>query len=105
MLSERNAIILISKSKDLLYQRLYQVKYLLASYFYSWSKVTYMERSGSVVECLTPGLENSTRPLVFTSASGCRASGNFDMSQCMRFPTIWYVRPAKPQTSLRIRAV
>ena len=26
------------------------------------------------------GLENSTRPLVFTSASGCRASGNFDIS-------------------------
>ena len=27
------------------------------------------------------------------------------ISQCMRFPTIWYVRPAKPQISLRIRAV
>ena len=27
------------------------------------------------------------------------------LSQCMRFPTMWYVRPAKPQTSLRIRAV
>ena len=25
------------------------------------------------------GLENSTRPLVFTSTSGCRASGNFDI--------------------------
>ena len=25
-------------------------------------------------------------------------------SQCMRFPTIYYVRPAKPQISLRIRA-
>ena len=23
----------------------------------------------------------------------------------MRFPTMWYVRPAKPQTSLRIRTV
>ena len=29
--------------------------------------------------CIT-GLENSTRPLVFTSASGCRASANFDIS-------------------------
>ena len=29
----------------------------------------------------------------------------YDMNQCMRFPTIWYVRPAKAQTSLRIRAV
>ena len=27
------------------------------------------------------------------------------MSQCMSFPTMWYVRPAKPQISLRIRAV
>ena len=26
------------------------------------------------------GLENSTRSLVFTSASGCRASKNFDIS-------------------------
>ena len=29
---------------------------------------------------LISGLENITRPLVFTSASGCRASGNFDIS-------------------------
>ena len=28
-----------------------------------------------------------------------------DMSQCMRFPTMWYVRPAEPQISLRICAV
>ena len=27
------------------------------------------------------------------------------LSQCIRFPTMWYVRPAKPQISLRIRAV
>ena len=26
------------------------------------------------------------------------------LSRDMRFPTIWYVRPAKAQTSLRIRA-
>ena len=26
------------------------------------------------------GLENNTRSLVFTSASGCRASENFDIS-------------------------
>ena len=29
----------------------------------------------------------------------------YHTSQCMRFPTMWYVRPAKPQISLRIRAV
>ena len=28
-----------------------------------------------------------------------------NLSQCMRFPTMWYVRPAKPQISLRIGAV
>ena len=27
------------------------------------------------------------------------------MSPGMRFPTMWYVRPAKPQISMRIRAV
>ena len=29
---------------------------------------------------IIPGLENSTRLLIFTSASGCRASENFDIS-------------------------
>ena len=28
-----------------------------------------------------------------------------NLSRDMRFPTMWYVRPAKAQTSLRIRAV
>ena len=30
--------------------------------------------------CALSGLENSTRPLVFTSVSGCRASEYFDIS-------------------------
>ena len=30
------------------------------------------------VSCMVSGLEKSTRPLVFTSASGCRASENLD---------------------------
>ena len=29
---------------------------------------------------ITSRLENSTRPLLFTSALGCRTSGNFDIS-------------------------
>ena len=29
----------------------------------------------------------------------------YKMSRGMGFPTIWYVRPAKPQISLRIHAV
>ena len=28
-----------------------------------------------------------------------------NLSQYMRFPTMWYVRPAKPQISLHIRAI
>ena len=32
-------------------------------------------------------------------------SVDFNNSQCMRFPTMWYVRPAKAQISLRICAV
>ena len=37
---------------------------------------------GPVVQYELPqsGLENSARPLVFTSASGCRASEIFDVS-------------------------
>ena len=33
------------------------------------------------LEC-APGLKKSTRPLVFTSASGCRASETLDGLQC-----------------------
>ena len=29
----------------------------------------------------------------------------YKMRQCMRFPTMWYVQPAKPQIRLRIGAV
>ena len=35
----------------------------------------------------------------------CFALALLNMSHNMRFPTRWYVRPAKAQTSLRIRAV
>ena len=28
-----------------------------------------------------------------------------DMSQCIRFPTMWHARPAKSQISLHMRAV
>ena len=41
--------------------------------------------------------------ILFSSALNAISCNN--MSQCMRFPTMWYVRPAKPQNSLRIRAV
>ena len=34
-----------------------------------------------------------------------RALFEINMSHDMRFPTMWYVRPAKPQISLCIRAV
>ena len=48
------------------------------------------------LEPATLGLESSTLLLSYCA---------HDLSQCIRFPTIWYVRPAKPQISLRIRAV
>ena len=35
------------------------------------------------------GLENSTRTLVFTSASGCRANENFDISSENQFFPIY----------------
>ena len=41
--------------------------------------------------------QNAT--LLETSCTGSKSC------QCMRLPTMWYVRPAKPQMSLRIRAV
>ena len=34
----------------------------------------------SLIQIKPAGLENSTRPLVFTSVSGCRASEYFDIS-------------------------
>ena len=30
---------------------------------------------------------------------------NYKMSRDIRFPTMWYVQPSKPQISLRIKAV
>ena len=40
----------------------------------------------------------------FIPANGTNSLNNH-LSQCMRFPTMWYVRPAKPQISLRKCAV
>ena len=42
-------------------------------------------------------------PNEMRSLSVSELQGN--MSQCMRFPIMWYVRPAKAQISLRIRTV
>ena len=33
------------------------------------------------------------------------AKKKYQKSQCMRLPTMWYVRPVKPQISLRIHTV
>ena len=38
---------------------------------------------------VSSGLENSTRPLVFTSASGCRASEDLDISSINYFFPIY----------------
>ena len=49
---------------------------MLLGNIYNWLLV---QGNGAITRVLA-GLENSTRPLVFTSASGCRASGKFDIS-------------------------
>ena len=40
----------------------------------------FITKVSMVIYSLEAGLENSTRPLVFTSFSGCRASEYFDIS-------------------------
>ena len=45
-------------------------------------KATYSLKYLSQKNLANTGLEKSTRPLVFTSASGCRASGILDDFQC-----------------------
>ena len=32
-------------------------------------------------------------------------NNSYKMSQCLKFPLMWYMRPAKAQISLRIRSV
>ena len=39
--------------------------------------------------CMFTWLENSTRPLIFTSTSGCRASENFDISNENQFFSLY----------------
>ena len=51
-----------------------------------------------------PGAKIGLAPGVNRDMHGQLSTDTY-MSHDMRFPTIWYVRPAKPQTSLRIRAV
>ena len=55
-------------------------------------------------------LKNKTKQQSTYTCSGINyfifhLTQNKHVSRYMRFPTMWYVRPAKPQISLRIRAV
>ena len=58
---------------------------------------------------MTPEYENEKRNLTQTSyfcyCCKTKITASGDMSHDMRFPTMWYLQPAKPQISLRIRAV
>ena len=40
-----------------------------------------------------------------TGVLAARPNGTSNLSRDMRIPTMWYVQPAKAETSLRIRAV
>ena len=50
--------------------------------------------------CHVKTLEQNTAS---SSLDGCVMTGLVNMSRDMRFPTMWYVQPAKPQISLPIR--
>ena len=47
----------------------------------------------------------SALKVIIIACHMCSRAGKEHKSHDMRFPTMWYVRPAKAQTSLRIRAV
>ena len=62
------------------------------------SLLVFCLRMGAVASILRVSIQD------FHSCT-CFALALLNMSHNMRFPTMWYVRPAKAQTSLRIRAV
>ena len=68
------------------------------------------EIEGKVDQCIGYWLADSYSPVVDNSdvilySPPGQITTVIIMSCDMRFPTMWYVRPAKAQTSLRIRAV
>ena len=59
------------------------------------------------ISCASPRKDIAQNVSLFEIGYICKLKlGNTNyMSSDMRFPTMWYVRPAKPQISLHIRAV
>ena len=51
------------------------------------------------------GWSHKTGGVLMTPSSALSQEESLHMSRNMKFPTMWYVRPAKPQISLRIGAV
>ena len=51
-----------------------------------------------------PGVSGSIPGFTSLSDEPLSRGPRLHMSRDMRFPTMWYVRPAEAQTSLRIRA-
>ena len=49
--------------------------------------------------------DNPQSPLQWANFKLFNTIWFYEMSRYMRFPTMWYVRPAKPQISLRIRSL
>ena len=61
---------------------------------------------GCLVFSACPDPLSMTHPVpVYRDLEPQRQVQILNMSRVMRFPTMWYVRPAKPRISLRIRAV
>ena len=55
--------------------------------------------------CMVIGFGEAKDYVFFSSILFAVSKLAYYMSHWIRFPTMWYVRPAKAQTSLRIRAV
>ena len=69
-------------------------------------KIPYCWKSHALAHFISIGLHCLSKYLFTCIKNKKKVDLMFnEMSQCMRFTTIWYVRPAKPQISLRIRAV
>ena len=65
---------IIAKQQNLLHSKL-QASIEQADFSKMWLEILKKRKAANI----EPGLENITRPLVFTSTSGCRASENFDI--------------------------
>ena len=70
-------------------------------------QVTFIKMFYYIYTLVVPNFDEYQMQNTHENLSGISLSGSFfyELSHDMRFPTMWYVRPAKPQISLRKCAV